>query len=241
VEQPLLIITTTPCGAATPTTTRGRQRELPRQARPPLPNKLVVKTKTNNSPDPNGIRPAQLAYLPLPKGAKYTAVKMAVINIADPPEYPEEATSYAHLWAGFARGITVPETFVRIFGVLGRQMVHNYYLNMVLGYIVYQRVVAATAHHFSRDALNGLLITLAVFRRQVPNFPRIWEEILSWPSDVVENNWMQACSFARHPTCRPPLFGLMFVLPNMLMGPWEICTQWSEQELMALILVMWPL
>jgi hypothetical protein len=40
-------------------------------------------------------------------------------------------------WAGFACGITIPETFVRIFDVLGRQMVHDYYLNMALGYIVY--------------------------------------------------------------------------------------------------------
>jgi hypothetical protein len=202
---------------------------------------LVIKTKTNNWPDPNSIRPARLACLPLPKGAKYTAVKTAVVNIADPPEYPEEVTSYTHLWAGFAHGITVPETFVRIFGVLGRQMVHDYYLNMALGYIVYRRVAAATTHHFSQDALNGLLITLAIFRRQVPNFLRIWEEILSWPSDVAENNWMQARSFAHHPSCRPPLFGLTFVPPDMPTGPWEISTQWSERELMALILVMRPL
>jgi hypothetical protein len=197
---------------------------------------LVIKTKTNNWPDPNGIRPAQLAYLPLPKGAKYTAVKTAVVNIADLPEYPEEATSYAHLWAGFACGITVPETFVRIFGVLGCQMAHDYYLNMALGYIVYRHLAAATAHHFSLDTLNGLLITLAVFRCQVPNFPRIWEEILSRPSDIAENNWMQARSFA----CHPPLFGLTFVPPDTPTGPWEISTQWSERELMALILAMRP-
>jgi hypothetical protein len=73
-----------------------------------------MKTKTNGWPDPSSIRPARLACLPLPKGAKYTAVKTAVVNIADLPEYPEEATSYTHLWAGFACGITVPETFVRI-------------------------------------------------------------------------------------------------------------------------------
>jgi hypothetical protein len=175
---------------------------------------LVVKTKTNGWPDPNGIWPARLACLPLPKGAKYTAAKTAVVNIADPPEYPEEVTSYAHLWAGFAHGITVPETFVHIFDVLGHQMVHDFYLNMALGYIVYQRVAAATAHHFNQDALNGLLITLAIFRRQVPNFLQIWEEILSRPSDVAENNWMQARSFARHPSCHPPLFGLTFVPPT---------------------------
>jgi hypothetical protein len=33
---------------------------------------------------------------------------------------------------------------------------------------------------------------------------------------------------------------LTFVLPNTLTGPWEISTQWSEQELTALILVMRP-
>jgi hypothetical protein len=101
-------------------------------------------------------------------------------------------------------------------------------------------MVATTAHHFNRDALNGLLITLAIFRRQVPNFLQIWEEILSWPSDVAENNWMQACSFARHPSCHPPLFSLTFVPPDTLTGPWEISTQWSERELMALILAMRP-
>jgi hypothetical protein len=90
-------------------------------------------------------------------------MKTAVVNIADLPEYPEEATSYTHLWAGFPCGITVPETFVHIFDVLGCQMVHDYYLNMALGYIAYRHVVAATAHHFNQDALNSLLITLAVF------------------------------------------------------------------------------
>jgi hypothetical protein len=185
---------------------------------------LVVKTKTNGWPDPSGIQPAWLACLPLPEGAKYTAI----INIIDLLEYPEEATSYAHLWAGFTCGITIPKTFVCIFDILRHQIVHNYYLNMALGYIVYRCVAATTTHHFNRDALNGLLITLAIFQCQVPNFPQIWEEILSWPSDVAENNWMQAHSFARHPSCHPPHFGLTFVPPDMPMGPWEIRTQWSE-------------
>jgi hypothetical protein len=192
---------------------------------------LVLKTKTNGWLDSSGIRPAWLACLPLPEGAKY----MAIINIADPPEYPEEVTLYAHLWASFARRITVTKTFICIFNVLGCQIVHNYFLNMAQGYIVYRCVVATTTHHFNQDALNGLLITLAVFRHQVPNFLWIWEEILSWPSDVAENNWMQARSFAHHPSCRPPLFSLMFVPPDMPTGPWEICTQWSEQELTALM------
>jgi hypothetical protein len=93
---------------------RAARATLPSILLPPLPNELVVKTKTNGWPDPSSIQPAQLACLPLPEGAKYTAVKMAIVNIADPPEYPEEATSYAHLWAGFTCGITIPKMFVRI-------------------------------------------------------------------------------------------------------------------------------
>jgi hypothetical protein len=108
------------------------------------------------------------------------------------------------------------------------QIVHDYYLNMVLGYIIHQCVVATTTYHFNWDALNSLLITLVVFQCQVPNFPQIWEEILSRPSNAVENNWTQACSFACHPSCHPPLFSLTFVLPDMPTGPWEIHTQWSE-------------
>jgi hypothetical protein len=134
-----------------------------------------MKIKMNGWPDHSSIWPARLACLPLPKGAKYTAI----VNIANLLEYLEEATLYTHLWAGFARGITVPETFICIFNVLRCQIVHDYYLHMALGYIVYQCVVAATAHHFNWDTLNGLLITLAVFRCQVPNFPQIWEEILT--------------------------------------------------------------
>jgi hypothetical protein len=74
---------------------------------------LVIKTKTNSWLDPSGIQPAPLACLPLPKG------DTTIINIANLLEYPEEVTSYAHLWAGFAHGITVPETFIHIFNVLG--------------------------------------------------------------------------------------------------------------------------
>jgi hypothetical protein len=159
---------------------RGGQQELACQAYLlPHPNKLVVKTKMNSWLDPSDIWPARLACLPLPKGAKYMAVKTAVVNIADPLEYLEEVTSHAHLWAGFAHGITVPETFIHIFDILGCQIVHDYYLKMALGYIIYRCVAAATTHHFNRDTLNGLLITLVIFQCQVPNLPWIWEEILS--------------------------------------------------------------
>jgi hypothetical protein len=101
---------------------------------------------------------------------------------------------------------------------------------MALGYIIYQHVVAATAHHFNWDALNSL--TLAIFQCQVPNFPQIWEEILSQPSDGEQLD-------AGSQLCTPPLLPssplrLTFVPPDTLPVPWEIHTQWSERELMAL-------
>ena len=121
---------------------------------------------------------------------------MAVIAIANSPKYPELATSSSHLWVGFANGITIPETFVRIFSVLGRTIAHDYYRNMALGYITLRCIVAANAHHFDRDTLNGFLITLAVYRCQVPLLPRIWDQILSQPSNAAENDWTQVHRFA---------------------------------------------
>jgi hypothetical protein len=170
---------TTSCGAATP---KYHPRQAVRATAKHIchpPNKLVVKTKMTSWLDPSSTWPAQLACLPLPEGAKYIAVKIAAINIANLPEYLEEVTSYTHLWASFTCGITIPKTFIRIFNILGCQIVHDYYLNMALGYIIYRHVAATTAHHFNWDTLNSLLITLAIFQCQVPNFPWIWEEILS--------------------------------------------------------------
>jgi hypothetical protein len=177
-----------PSGLPPPEISKAGQHEPPRQAPPPppplppLPNEMVVKTKTNGWAEPKSIRPERLACIPLPEGIKYTAMKTAVVTIVDPPQYPEEAMSYANLWAGLTRGITIPKTFVRIFQVVRRLIDHSYYHNMALGYVIFQRITAANTHHLSRDALHGFLVTLAVFRCQVTNLPRIWEEILSHQS-----------------------------------------------------------
>jgi hypothetical protein len=201
---------------------------------------MVVKTKTNGWAEPKSIRPERLACIPLPGGIKYTAMKTAVVPIVDPPQYPEEATSYANLWAGLARGITIPETFVRIFQVVGCLIDHSYYHNMALGYVIFQCIAVANAHHLSQDALHGFLVTLAVFRRQVTNLPRIWEEILSRQSGNSDNDWMQAHRFAHHPSFPPPMFGLTFVPPDVATTPWGVQTQWSERELTSLLMAMRP-
>jgi hypothetical protein len=202
---------------------------------------MVVKTKTNGWAEPKSIRPERLACIPLPEGIKYTAMKTAVVPIIDLLQYPEEATSYANLWAGLARGITIPETFVRIFQVVGHLIDHSYYHNMALRYVIFRCIAAANAHHLSRDALHGLLVTLAVFQRQVTNLLQIWEEILSCQSGNLDNDWTQARRFACHPSFQPPMFGLMFVPPDIATMPWGVRTQWSERELTGLLMVMRPL
>jgi hypothetical protein len=109
-----------PSGPPPPEILKAGQREPPCQAPPPLPpNKMVVKTKTNGWADPKSIWPERLVCIPLPEGIKYTAVKTAVVPIINPPQYLEEAMSYANLWAGLTRGITIPKTFVHIFQVVG--------------------------------------------------------------------------------------------------------------------------
>jgi hypothetical protein len=206
-----------------------RQRELPCQAPPPPPlNKMVIKTKTNGWVEPKSIWPERLACIPLPEGIKYMAMKMAVVLIINSLQYLEEAMSYTNLWASLARGITIPETFVRIFQVVRCLIDHSYYHNMALGYIIFRRIVAANAHHLSRDALHSLLVTLAVFRCQVINLPWIWEEILNRQSGNSDNDWMQAHRFVCHPSFQPPMFGLTFVPPDVATTPWGVQTQWSE-------------
>jgi hypothetical protein len=189
---------------------------------------MVVKTKTNSWVEPKSIQPDRLACIPLPEGIKYMAMKTAVVPIINLPQYLEEATSYANLWASLTRGITIPETFVRIFQVVGHLIDHSYYHNMAFGYVIFQRIAAANAHHLSRDALHGLLVTLAVFQCQVTNLLQIWERILSRQSGNLDNDWMQACCFARHPSFQLPMFGLTFVPPDVAMTPWGVRTQWSE-------------
>jgi hypothetical protein len=194
---------------------------------------MVIKTKTNGWAEPKSIRPERLACIPLPEGIKYMAMKTAVIPIVDPPQYPEEATSYANLWAGLARGITIPETFVRIFQVVRCLIDHSYYHNMALGYVIFRRIVAA-------NALHGFLVTLAIFQCQVTNLPRIWEEILSHQSGNSDNDQTQAHHFAHHSSFWPPMFGLTFVPPDVATTPWGVRTQWSERELTGLLMAMRP-
>jgi hypothetical protein len=82
-----------PSGLPPPEISKARQHELPHQAPPPpLPNEMVVKTKTNGWAEPKSIQPERLACIPLPEGIKYTAMKTAIVPIVDPPQYPEEAT-----------------------------------------------------------------------------------------------------------------------------------------------------
>jgi hypothetical protein len=93
--------------------------------------------------------------IPLPEGIKYTAVKTAIVPIINLLQCREEAMSYANLWAGLAHGITIPKTFIRIFQVVGCLIDHSYYHNMALGYVIFQCITVANAHHLDWDTLHG--------------------------------------------------------------------------------------
>jgi hypothetical protein len=133
-----------PSGPPPPEISKAGQCEPPHQTPLlPPPNEMVVKTKTNSWAEPKSIRLERLACIPLPEGIKYTAMKMAVIPIINLLQYSEEAMSYTNLWAGLTHGITIPETFVRIFQVVGRLIDHSYYHNMALGYVIFRHIAAA--------------------------------------------------------------------------------------------------
>ena len=145
-------------------TSQCQWQELPETIPPLPPTELTVLTKTNRWPQLKSIQPKQLSCLLIPEEATtYPTPKMAIIAITNPPKYLELVTSYSHLWAGFANGVTIPETFSHIFSVLGCTIAHDYYCNMALGYITLQHIAAANTHHFDWDTLNGFLITLATY------------------------------------------------------------------------------
>jgi hypothetical protein len=59
-------------------------------------------------------------------------------------------------------------------------------------------------------------------------------------SGNLDNDWTQARRFVRHPSFRPPMFGLTFVPPDVATTPWGVRTQWSERELTGLLMAMQP-
>ena len=115
-------------------------------------------------PEPSSIKPSRLACLPLPSEAVATDMKTMVVRVTNAPEKPEDAADYHQLWAGLVNGITIPETFTRIFDVLGRTADIQYYYRMAMGYAEHRRIIMANQGHLQCSAVLAILINFAVLR-----------------------------------------------------------------------------
>ena len=87
-----------------------------------------------------------------------------VVRVANAPRTPEEATDYHQLWARFINGITIPETFTRIFQVIGRNTDTGYYYCMAMGYAEHRHIITANQGHLQCGAVLSILINLVVLR-----------------------------------------------------------------------------
>ena len=153
-------------GPTCPTTTtqRARQPELPGPSRPTPAETITVKVKTNMWPEPSSIKPLRLACLPLPSEAVATDMKTMVVCVANAPKKPEDVADYHQLWAGLVNGITIPETFTRIFDVLSRTADIQYYYRMAMGYAEHCRIIAANQGHLQRSAVLAILVNFVVLQ-----------------------------------------------------------------------------
>ena len=143
---------------------RARQPELPGPSRPTLAETITVKVKTNMWPEPLSIKPSRLACLPLPLEAVATDMKTMVVRVANAPKKPEDVADYHQLWAGLVNGITIPETFTRIFDILGRTADIQYYYRMAMGYVEHRRIIAVNQGHLQRSTVLAILVNFAVLR-----------------------------------------------------------------------------
>ena len=113
-------------------------------------------------PEPSSIKPLRLACLPLPSEAVATDMKTMVVRVANAPKKPEDAADYHQLWAGLINGITIPETFTRIFDVLGRTADIQYYYRMAMGYTEHRHIIMANQGHLQHSAVLAILINFVV-------------------------------------------------------------------------------
>ena len=163
-------------------------------------------------------------------------MKTMVIRIANTPKKPEDMADYHQLWAGLVNGITIPETFTRIFDVLGQTADIQYYYRMAMGYAEHCRIIAANQGHLQHSAVLAILVNLAVLQRQSPRFIQIYLQVLQWEPNLLVNNWEQARRIVTHPAYPRNNLGLTFEPPSSTSDPWVIRTAWCEDQLQTLVL-----
>ena len=187
-------------------------------------------------PEPSSIKPLRLVCQPLPSEAVATDMKTMVICVANTPKKPEDMADYHQLWAGLVNGITIPETFTRIFDVLGRTAdIQNYY-RMAMGYVEHCRIIAANQGHLQHSAVLAILVNFVVLRQQSPRFIQIYLQALQRDPNLLVNNWEQARWIVTHPAYLHNDLGLTFEPPSLTSDPWVIRTTWCEDQLQTLVL-----
>ena len=106
---------------------------------------------------------------------------------AVPPKV-EDATSYEQMWAGFARGCTVPDPFRRLFQAIGLAFTpYDAHITMC-GYGLTRRITIQLANVFNQDAINTFLITLATFDRSLQlttGWDNLWSILLTCKSNCL--------------------------------------------------------
>jgi hypothetical protein len=109
-----------------------------------------------------------------------------------------------------------------------------------MGYSLLRRIILANEGFLPRNALHSFLIVLATYQRHRPIASGIWASILGTTPDRPTDNWSEARRFMAHPSVLLPDFGLTFVPPANENSPWDIRTQWREDEFMQLLMAIRP-
>src|SRR6202795_4497130 len=110
----------------------------------------------------------------------------------------------------------------------------------VMGYTLLRRIAVANQGVLPRNALHTFLFVLATYQRLRPLAAGVWETILAQNQDLPTDNWSEVRHFMDHPSVRLADFGLTLIPPANENVPWDIHTQWREDEFMWLLRAIRP-
>jgi len=244
-----------------------RRRSPPRRAspRPPLRRpppgqststrvevpgaRVIVTTSMGDWPDPRYATQRGLAHVPVPSTRMSGDLpNEVVIPETTPATHVAAATSYDELWQLFRLGTPVPEVFSRFFEAEGQTPSAEATRNAAMGYVHTRRIAEAT--NMDRHTLSALLVVLATYERFNPISTGLWHRVLrdsltppqhggDEPMPPVDN-WHHFRQFVAHHSSALPARGISFSPPENVAEPWTIRTNWTEGELMRMLLRVRP-
>ena len=191
--------------------------------------------------DPDSALIPLSACIPLPTSAVPGQVHhMAVVSMPPVTPPPEEATSYLELWVGFVTGHALPDALIRIFQAWRYMLDAGTVRIAVYGYGITRHILKANANMVDKNALHTFLVILAAYQCNQPLLAGVWAWALQCTREQPLNRWNQVHRFLNHPSSSTTAFGITFVAPNGNFEPWSICTRWTANEFMALLLRVHP-